>query len=494
MADKSSVAARLPRAVGLLGGGVIGGGWAARFLLNGVDVQLYDPAPNAVECVQNLLANARRAYRRLTQVPLPAEGALAVVNSVADAVRGVELVQENAPERLDLKQQLLATAGQAAGPGTLICSSTSGLRPSLLQAGMDHPESFLVAQPFQPVYLLPLVELCGGQRTAPEMLERAAAIFRAVGMHPLVVRKEVDGFIANRLQEAVSREALWLLHDDLATVQELDDAVRYSWGLRGVAMGVYRMADGAAGMRHNIEQWAFKWPWSRLTDVPDLNRGFLDRAAEQADEQVKADPFDIPAAQKRDDLLVAVLQGLRSQGYGPGDTLARWERGLRERVPQPQLTTGSGPMRTPTAEMPSDWIDGNGHVNESRYLQLFSGATGTLERYIGIDGEHRSSCGGYYTAETHLSHLGELYVGDRVQVLTQIIGVDDKRLHLFHVLRREGDERPVATGEQMLIYVNAATRRSGPVQGKVRERVLDLARLHATLPCPERVGASIRLR
>lgn len=484
---------RLPRAVGLLGGGIIGGGWAARFILNGVDVRLYGPSSSAAARVRKMLANARRAYQRLTLAPLPAEGALTVVDSVTDAVRGVDLVQESAPECLELKQKLLATASRAAGPGALICSSTSGFRPSLLQAEMDRPECLLVAHPFQPVYLLPLVELCAGQRTAPEMLDRAAAIYRAVGMHPLVVRKEVDGFIANRLGDAVSRESLWLVRDDLATLQEIDEAVRYSWGLRRAAIGAYRLADGGKGMRQTIEQWAFKWPWSRLTDKPDLDGAFLDKVAEQADTLVKADPLDLPTEQKRDDLLVALLQGLRSESYGPGETLARWEQGLRERAPQPQLTNGSGPLWMPTLLVPSDWIEGDGHVTEMRYLELCDHACRNLLRYVGVDGEYLSNSGSYHTVETHLSHLRALCVGDRLRVLTQILGTDDQRLRLFHVLTREGGKEPIATCEQMLIHVEAGGGRSGPVQGNVRARLLELAQVHAQLPRPERAGASIRL-
>lgn len=478
----------LPSVVALLGGGVIGGGWAARFILNGVDVRLYDPVPNAVEYVQKVLANARRAFRQLTLVPLPPEGSLTVVDSVADAVRGVDLVQESAPERLELKQSLLAEASRAAAPGTLICSSTSGFRPSLLQAKMDRPECLLVAHPFQPVYLLPLVELCAGERTVPEVLERAAAIYRAIGMHPLVVRKEVDGFIANRLQDAVSREALWLVHDDLATLEEIDDAVRYSWALRRAAIGSYRMANGGAGMRQGIEQWAFKWPWSRLTDKPEMDSAFLDKVAAQADALAKADPLPVSTEHKREDLIVALLHGLRAQGYGPGETLARWEQGLRARAPLP--AQDSGPLRT-LREIPSNWTDGNGHAAESTYLQLCSDATGTVGRYIRENGTDLENRGTYYTVETHLSHLGELHAGDRVEVFTQVLGADDKRLHLFHVIKREGCDKPAATGEQMLIHVDAKSRRSAPVRGHMRERLLELARLHAKLPRPERAGASI---
>ncbi|MET4608356.1 carnitine 3-dehydrogenase [Bradyrhizobium sp. JR4.1] len=491
MIGKMEPVQKFPRQVGLLGGGVIGGGWAARFILNGVDVRLYDPASNAVEHVQKVLANARRAYRQLTLVTLPPEGALTVVESVADAVRGVGLVQESVPERLELKQQLLAAASRSTAPGTLICSSTSGLRPSLLQAKMDRPECLLVAHPFHPVYMLPLVELCAGERTAPEALEQAAAIYRAIGMHPLVVRKEVDGFIANRLQDAISREALWLVHDNLATLQDIDDAVRFSWALIRAGIGSNRMAGGGTGMRQSMEQWAFKLPWSWLTEKPEMDAAFLDKVVEQANAQAEADPLPVPLEHKRDDLLVALLHGMRSQGYGPGETLARWEQGLRARAPESMHD--SGPLRT-LREIPSSWIDGNGHAAESTYLQLCSDATGTVGRYIRANGEALEDGGTYYTVETHLSHLGELHAGDRVEVFTQVLGADDKRLHLFHVMKREGGDKPAAVGEQMLIHVDAKSRRSAPVQGPMRERLLELARLHASLPRPDRAGASIRMR
>ncbi|ANW02996.1 3-hydroxyacyl-CoA dehydrogenase NAD-binding domain-containing protein [Bradyrhizobium icense] len=493
---------RRPRAVGLLGGGVIGGGWAARFLLNGVDVRLYGPSDRAVERVQNMLANARRAYQRLTTLPLPAEGALTVVDSVAEAVLGAELVQESAPERLELKQQLLALASRAAAPETLICSSTSGFRPSLLQAEMDHAERLLVAHPFDPVHLLPLVELCAGQRTAPETLGRAAEIYRSVGMHPLVVRKEVDGFIANRLQEAMWREALWLVHDDVATVKEVDDAIRYSFGLRRAIIGPFRMSGDATGMRHFMDKWgpALKWPRTKLTDVPELTGAFLDKLAGQSDAQTKSDNLTIPEIQqKRDDCLLAVLQALRAKGYGAGETLLSWEKGLRDRDPQlidldSQLTSGSGPLRMATRQIPSDWLDHDGHLNEIRCFQLFGSAAGTLLHYIGLDGEYLSNSGNYRSVETHLSHLRALYAGDRIRVLTQVLGADDKRLHLFHMMMREDDDGPAVTGEQMLVHVEAGNGRSGPVQGKLRERVLELGRLHAELPRPGRAGASIGLR
>src|SRR4051812_36082600 len=172
----------LPRTVALLGGGVIGGGWAARFALNGVDVRLYDPAPDAERTVAEMLDNARRALRRLTLAPLPEEGSVTLAPSPEEAVAGAAFVQESAPEREELKRDLLAAASRAAAPDTVFATSTSGLLPSRLQVDMEQPDRLTVGHPFNPVYLLPLVEVCGGEQTAPETVERASAVYRALGM------------------------------------------------------------------------------------------------------------------------------------------------------------------------------------------------------------------------------------------------------------------------------------------------------------------------
>ena len=305
-----------PRTVGLLGGGVIGGGWAARFLLNGVDVRLHDPAPGAERGVAQALENARRAYGRLTLAPLPAEGSLVFAGSVEEAVAGADFVQESAPERLELKRELLAAADRAAPAGAVICSSTSGLRPTELQAGLARPERLVVGHPFNPVYLLPLVEVCGGRQTDAATVERAAAVYRSVGMHPLHVRTEIDGFVADRLLEALWREALWLVHDDVATVAEIDDAIRYGAGLRWAYMGTfltYRIAGGDAGMRHFLSQFgpALAWPWTKLMDVPELSEDLIDKLAAQSDDQ--ADGRSVRELERgRDDALVALLQALRA--------------------------------------------------------------------------------------------------------------------------------------------------------------------------------------
>ena len=483
-----------PSSVGLLGGGVIGAGWAARFALNGIDVRVYDPAPGAAAGLDDVLANARRAYERLTLAPLPAEGSVELVGSIEEAVDGAGLVQESAPERLELKQQLLAAADRAMPGDALLCSSTSGLRPSDLQRGLERPERLVVGHPFNPVYLLPLVELCAGELTTPDTVDRAAAAYRSVGMRPLVVRTEIDGFLADRLLEALWREALWLVADDVATVDEVDDAIRFGAGLRFAVMGTfltYRIAGGEAGMRHFMAQFgpALAWPWSKLTDVPELTDELVDRVTAQSDAQ--ADGRSIRELERlRDDALVGILQSLRAQGEGAGAELAAWERTLLGGAPD----ADEGPLPVHRARVPADWVDYNGHVHESRYLQLFADATDGLLGRLGLDAAHLEAGGSYFTVETHLCHLRQLEAGDRVHVTTQVLDADEKRLHLFHTLHRDGENDPLATAEQLLLHVDTRAGRAAPAAGPVLEAATRLRDAHAPLPRPERAGRSIGRR
>jgi carnitine 3-dehydrogenase len=488
------------RTVGLLGGGVIGGGWAARFALNGFDVRLHDPDPEAERKVGEVVANARRAYIDLTHAPLPPEGAVSLVASLEDAVEGVELVQESAPERELMKRELLARACRAAPADAIIASSTSGLLPTSLQSEMARPGRFCVGHPFNPVYLLPLVEVCGGAQTDPETLRRAAVLYQGVGMQPLVLSHEIDGFLADRLLEALWREALWLVNDGTATVSEIDDAITYGAGLRWASMGTfltYRIAGGEAGMRHFMEQFgpALAWPWTKLTDVPELTAALIERIVEQSDAQAGGRSLR-ELERLRDDCLVAVIQGLRAQEVGAGAVLERWERALQDPLRSVTVRLGDGeveaPLRLYDTTVPRDWIDYNGHVNDSRYLLAFGEATDELLRGLGVDIAYVAAGASYYTVETHLCHLGAAFAGDRLQVSTQLIGVDAKRVHLFHVLERASDATPLATAEQMLLHVDAAAQRATAAPDEIVQRLRRILRAHAGLPRPERSGRSIR--
>ena len=320
--------------IGLVGGGVIGAGWAARFLLEGRDVALYDPDPEIARKLETAISAARRARAALFPDAKTPEGRLTLAPTVEAAVSDADFVQESLPEREDLKQRVLKAVDAAARPDVIVASSTSGLLPTRLQSAMAHPERFVVGHPFNPVYLLPLVEVCGGERTSEATKTAAIALYREIGMRPLHVRKEVDGFIADRLLEALWREALWLVNDGVATTEEIDDAIRFGAGLRWSFMGtflIYRMAGGEAGMRHFLAQFgpALKLPWTKL-EAPELTDALIDRVAGQSDAQAgEASIRDLEA--RRDACLVAILNALRAQDYAAGATIAEHERRIAGR-------------------------------------------------------------------------------------------------------------------------------------------------------------------
>ena len=491
-------AERLPRRVGLLGAGVIGSGWAARFLLAGADVCLFDPAPGAGDTALAALERGRRAWRRLTLAPPPPEGRLTRAATVEEAVAGAALVQESAPERESLKAELLREADAAAPAHAIIASSTSGLLPSRLAHSMSRPERFVVGHPFNPVYLLPLVEVCGADGTSAETVRRAAAIYRAAGMRPLVVRHEIDGFIADRLLEALWREALWLVADDVATVEEVDDAIRFGAGLRWAAMGTfltYRLAGGEAGMRHFMAQFgpALQLPWTRLTDVPDLDDSLLDKLVAQSDAQA-AGRSVAEFEQLRDDCLVAVLSALRGQAFGAGETVAqterRWLSIAANRVAS-HAALPDGRLRLHEAIVSPEWIDYNGHMTEYRYLQVLADTTDAFLAHVGADPGYVATGHSYYTVESHLRHLGEAHAGDRLSATTRLLGHDEKRLHLFHELRRTGEEALVATGEHMLLHVDAGAGRAAPAGARVLAELGRIAAAQTGLPVPAGAGRHI---
>jgi carnitine 3-dehydrogenase len=468
--------------VGLLGGGVIGGGWAARFLLNGTDVRLYDPDPDAPRKVEEMVSNARRAFEKLTLAPLPREGELSIAATAEEAVADADFVQESAPERVELKRDLIAAASRAARDDVVFASSTSGLRPTLLQDAMHLPERLTVGHPFNPVYLLPLVELCGGKATEPATLERAAAVYRAVGMKPLVLDREIDGFIADRLLEALWREALWLVHDGVATVEQVDDAIRYGPGLRWPIMGtflIYRIAGGEDGVRHFMEQFgpALQWPWTKLTDVPELTDELLATLERQSDAQAHGRTTR-ELERLRDDALVSVIQALRVHDVGAGAVLRDYERALLDGAPP--VDDGAAPLRLHETRVAPDWIDYNGHANETAYLRVASEATDALLPHIGVDADYLRGGGSYFTVETHIRHLGEAKAEERLSVATQVVGADEKRLHVLHRVERGDDV--LATVEQMLLHVDTQAGRAAPARPEVLARVRALADAHAELP------------
>jgi carnitine 3-dehydrogenase len=486
---------RQVKVLGLLGTGVIGGGWAARALHLGIDVVAMDTKPEMESWIRGAVENARAALSRLTLAPLPPEGKLTFTTDLEAMARQVDFIQENIPEQLELKQRVLARASRAAPADVVIASSTSGLLPSDLQRDMQAPERLLVAHPFNPVYLLPLVELVGGRATAAATLDAAARFYTEIGMHPLRVRREVPGHLTDRLQEALWREILHLVNDGVATTGELDDAIVYGPGLRWAGMGtnlIYHLAGGETGMRHMLRQFGpcLKWPWTKL-EAPELTETLIDRMVDGT--QAQADGRSIRELERlRDEYLLAIQQVLKQFDLGAGSTLRGLEERLYERsgrgaaagldAASAAAAGAGGPVRMLDTYVRPEWIDYNGHMTDSRYLQVFGDATDALFRWAGVDDAYRKEGRAMYTLESHVKHVAEAKALEPIYVTTQILELDAKRVRLHHSLHRRRDEAVIATAGQVYVHVDTRVSHAAPFEPAVHARLDKLRAAHAALP------------
>ena len=484
------------RKVGIVGGGVIGAGWAARFVLNGIDVAIYDPDPEIQRKTGAVIANARRALTRLFGQALPAEGTVTIAASLADAVRDADFIQESLPEREDLKARLLAEMDAAMPDHAVIGSSTSGLLPTRLQAQMARPDRLVVGHPFNPVYLLPLVEVCGGNQTSQESMDTAAAMYERIGMKVLRVRKEIDGFIADRLLEAVWREALWLINDGIATASEIDDAIRFGAGMRWSFMGtflVYRLAGGEDGMRHFLHQFgpSMEWPWTKLIG-PKLTDELVETIARQSDEQ--AGDTDLRTYERlRDDCLVDLTHALERNDFAAGAVARAHRERLGGQGPADGSPLADGRLLTIATPVQPEWIDYNEHLTEHYYLKLFGDATDVVLTKIGGGMEYAAAGHSWYTVETHIRHLGQARLGEPIEVRTRLLAADAKRLHVFHEMVSLKQDAVIATAEHMLVHVRAKAEKSAPAPQAMQDKALALVAEQAPLPPPDGIGRRIRM-
>ncbi|MFO1256512.1 MAG: carnitine 3-dehydrogenase [Sphingomonadaceae bacterium] len=485
------------RKVGIIGGGVIGAAWAARFLLNGIDVAVFDLDPEVERKTLEVIANARRAQTRLHGAALPAEGRLSFAANVAEAVKDADFIQESLPEREDLKQRVLAEIDAAMPAHAVIGSSTSGLLPTKLQTAMARPDRLVVGHPFNPVYLLPLVEVCGGDQTSQQTIDIASALYTRVGMKVLLVRHEIDGFIADRLLEAVWREALWLINDGIATAAEIDDAIRFGAGLRWSFMGTfltYRLAGGEAGMRHFLHQFgpSMEWPWTKLV-APKLTDELIDTVAAQSDEQAGNVGLREYEA-LRDSCLVDVIHALERNDFASGAVAKAYREGLAGKAAV-KLGSDCGDGRVLTGHTPvmPDWIDYNEHLTEYCYLKLFGDATDVVLARIGAGPDYVASGFSFYTVETHIRHLGQARLGEKVEIRSRVMGSDGKRLHLFHEMTNLTSGTLIATAEHMLLHVDAKAERSCPAPEAIATAIQGLVAAQSQLPPPDGTGRSIAM-
>ena len=479
-----------------IGGGVIGGGWVARFLLHGWDVNVFDPAPDAQRKISEVLDNARHSLPALADVAMPEEGKLVFCDTLEMAVSDAQWIQESVPERLDLKHKILAQIQCACSKESIIGSSTSGFKPSELQENSSNAGQIMVAHPFNPVYLVPLVELVPSAKCPAHRVEKAQSILTAIGMKALVVRKEIDAHIADRLLEAVWREGLWLIKDDIATTEEIDDAIRFGFGLRWAQMGLfetYRIAGGEAGMAHFIGQFGpcLAWPWTKLMDVPELTDELVQKIADQSDQQ--SGMHSIRELERiRDDNLVGIMRVQKDANWGVGEMLREHDQRLTELAPkieqEPDL---SQPLTMYQGKVLPAWIDYNGHMNESNYLQVMSMATDNFMSFIGADEEYVNNGKSYFTVETHICHIDEVKLNKPLEVKTQLIGQSEKKMHLFHSLYQPETGTLLATGEHMLLHVDLNLGKTCAAEDHVQGKLKEIHKQHDQMGKPANAGRAI---
>jgi 3-hydroxyacyl-CoA dehydrogenase len=300
--------------VAVLGAGTIGASWTAQFLARGLSVAVHDPAPGYEARVR---AFVQTAWPTLERLGLPAKAdptRITFHDDPAAAVEGVALVQENGPENLEAKRGLFARIDAALPPETVVASSTSGFMPSELQAGRRGPERYVVGHPFNPPHLIPLVEVVGGRATDPAVVDWTADFYAALGKRPIRIRREMPGHVANRMQVALYREAIHLVLEDVASIEDVDAAIAYGPGLRWALMGphmAHHLAGGRGGLRHllehigpGIERW-----WNDL-GRPDLTPAAIDRLVEAFGKAETRPIAELEA--ERDTLLVALLATLQT--------------------------------------------------------------------------------------------------------------------------------------------------------------------------------------
>jgi carnitine 3-dehydrogenase len=300
--------------VSSLGAGPIGGGWTAHFLARGYDVTAYLHDEGETDAFMSILNTAWVSLTALGLSPGASMDRLRIVTDLEEALDGAEFVQESGPERLEIKQALYKKMGAILPPSVVIGSSTSGLMMSDIQVDCITPERTVIGHPFNPPYLLPLVEIVGGNKTVPEAVAWAGKFYKVAGKAPLMMKKEIPGFVATRLQEALWREALHMVANDEATPEDIDIALMNGPAPRMAAQGqcmAFHVACGEGGMATNLDQFgpALKLPWTRL-EAPELTKDLRDRMVDGCNAVAKGQHFEDMVAQ-RDREIVGVLNALR---------------------------------------------------------------------------------------------------------------------------------------------------------------------------------------
>ena len=277
--------------IAVVGTGVIGTGWIIRFLFNKKQIKIFDPSEKQKKFLLNELKRTAPLLKKFYKSNININNQLEFCSSIKAAVSDADLIQENTPENEKLKIRIIKEISHHSKKSAIIASSSSGLLPSRIQSKAQHPERVLIGHPFNPVYLLPLVEIVPGKKTAKKNILKANKFYTKMGMKTLILKKELPGYLSDRLQESMWRESLHIINEGFASTKDLDDAIIYGPGLRWSLMGTFltfHLAGGEMGMKHMLEQFgpALKLPWTKLK-APKLTNSLKKKIIEGTKMQSK---------------------------------------------------------------------------------------------------------------------------------------------------------------------------------------------------------------
>ena len=311
------------RRVAIIGTGVIGASWAAQYLAKGLEVVATDIAPDAEAALRKFVKSAWPALERLGLSPGASPAKLKFTANLAEALVGVDLVQENGPERLDFKQKLYKQLDELLPPHVIIASSSSGIKMSDIQSGAAlHPERCVIGHPFNPPHLIPLVEVVGGTKTSEATVQRAIAFYKSIGKKAIRLNKEMPGHVANRLQAALAREVYYLIAEDVVSAADVDDALSWGPGLRWGIMGnmmLNHLAGGAGGIEHAMKGLGGPMEaWWKTLGTPKMTPEFQRKLIDGVRAEVGSRTIEELEAE-RDELLIGLveLRNKREQTASP---------------------------------------------------------------------------------------------------------------------------------------------------------------------------------
>jgi 3-hydroxyacyl-CoA dehydrogenase len=300
------------RRITIIGTGVIGASWTALFLAKGLQVVATDIAPNAEASLTKFVENAWPALKRLGLSPGASQSNLKFTAALPQAIVDTDLVQENGPERIDFKQKLYGQLDELLPPDVIIASSSSGLKMSEIQSGAaSHPERCVIAHPFNPPHLIPLVEIVGGAKTSEATIQRAAEFYTSIGQRTVRLNKEMPGHVANRLQAALAREVYYLVADGVVSAADVDTALCWGPGLRWGVMGnmmLNHLGGGPGGIEHFFQQFTGPMTaWWKTLGSPVLTPEVQKKLIDSVHAEVGSRSIDELAAE-RDEILLGLIE------------------------------------------------------------------------------------------------------------------------------------------------------------------------------------------